>query len=44
MRFKQEKSLDDSNFDLDNYSALVDVKLLLKRILGGCSSDIASSY
>ena len=44
MQFKQGISLDDSNFDLGNYSALVDLKLLLKQILGGCSSDIASSY
>ena len=25
--------MDDSNFDMENYSPLVDVKLLLKRIL-----------
>ena len=31
--FKQGISLDDSNFDMENYSSLVDVKLLLKRIL-----------
>ena len=33
MWFKQGISLDDSNFDMENYSSLVDVKLLLKRIL-----------
>ena len=32
MWFKEGISLDDSNFD-SNYSSLVDVKLLLKRIL-----------
>ena len=32
MSFKQGISLDDSNFDMENYSYLVDVKLLLKRI------------
>ena len=31
MWFKQEISLDDSNFDMENYSSLVDVKLLLKE-------------
>ena len=35
MWFKEGISLDDSNFDMENYSSLVDVKLLLKRILGG---------
>ena len=35
MQFKQGISLDDSNFDMENYSSLVDVKLLLKRILDG---------
>ena len=29
MWFKQEISLDDLNFDMENYSSLVDVKLLL---------------
>ena len=33
MWFKQGISLDDSNFDMENYSSLVNVKLLLKRIL-----------
>ena len=33
MRFKQGMNLDDLNFDMENYSTLVDVKLLLKRIL-----------
>ena len=33
MWFKQGISLVHSNFDMDNYSPLVDVKLLLKRIL-----------
>ena len=33
MWIKQGISLDDSNFDMGNYSSLVDVKLLLKRIL-----------
>ena len=33
MWFKQGMSLDDLNFDMENYSSLVDVKLLLKRIL-----------
>ena len=33
MWFKEGISLDDSNFDMENYSSLVDVKLLLKRIL-----------
>ena len=33
MWFKQGISLDDSNFDLENYPSLADVKLLLKRIL-----------
>ena len=33
MWFKQGISLDDSNFDMENYSYLVDVKLFLKRIL-----------
>ena len=33
MWFKQGISLDDSNFDMENYSSLVDVKLLLKRIV-----------
>ena len=27
--------MDDSNFDMENYSSLVDVELFLKRILGG---------
>ena len=35
MWFKEGISLDDSNFDMKNYSSLVDVKLLLKRILDG---------
>ena len=35
MWFKEGIILDDSNFDMENYSSLVDVKLLLKRILGG---------
>ena len=35
MWFKEGISLDDSNFDMENYSSLVDVKLLLKRILDG---------
>ena len=30
MWIKQGKSLDDSNFDMENSSSLVDVKLLLK--------------
>ena len=34
MRFKQGISLDDSNFDKENYASLA-VKLLLKRILDG---------
>ena len=33
MWFKQGISLDDSNFDMENYSSLVNVKLLLKRTL-----------
>ena len=33
MWFKQGISLEDSNFDLENYPSLADVKLLLKRIL-----------
>ena len=33
MWFKQGMSLDDLNFDMENSSSLVDVKLLLKRIL-----------
>ena len=33
MWFKQGMSLDDLNFDMENNSSLVDVKLLLKRIL-----------
>ena len=33
MWFKQGISLDNSNFDMENYYSLVDVKLLLKRIL-----------
>ena len=33
MWFKQGINLDDSNFDMENYPSLVDVKLLLKRIL-----------
>ena len=33
MWFKEGICLDDSNFDMENYSSLVDVKLLLKRIL-----------
>ena len=33
MWFKQGISLDDLNFDMENYSSLVNVKLLLKRIL-----------
>ena len=32
---KKRVNLDDSNFDMENYSSLVDVKLLLKRILDG---------
>ena len=32
MWFKQGISLDDSNFDMENYSSLVDVKLLSKRV------------
>ena len=35
MWFKQETSLHDSNFGMENYSSLVDEKLLLKRILDG---------
>ena len=35
MWFKEGITLDDSNFDMKNYSSLVDVKLLLKRILDG---------
>ena len=35
MWFKEGISLDDSNFDMENYLSLVDVKLLLKRILDG---------
>ena len=31
--FNIETSLDDSHFDMENYSPLVDVTLLLKRIL-----------
>ena len=34
MWFKQGVSLDDINFDMENYFSLVDVKLLLERILG----------
>ena len=34
MWFKQGISLDDSNFDMENYASLA-VKLLLKRILDG---------
>ena len=33
MWFKQGISLDDWNFDMESYSSLVDVKLLLKRML-----------
>ena len=33
MWFKQGIGLDDWNFDMENYSSLVDVKLLLKKIL-----------
>ena len=33
MWFKQRISVDDSNFDMENYSSLVDVKLLLKNIV-----------
>ena len=33
MWFKQGISLEDSNFDMENYFSLVDVKLLLKKIL-----------
>ena len=49
MWFKQETSLHDSNFGMENYSSLVDEKLLLKRILDGywnkllckfCNSEI----
>ena len=32
--------MDDSNFDMENYSSLVDVKLLLKRMLGGYSNKL----
>ena len=35
MWFKQGISFDDSNFDMENSSSLVNVKLLLKRILNG---------
>ena len=35
MWFKQGINLADSNFDMGNYSSLLDVKLLLKRILDG---------
>ena len=35
MGFKEGISLGDSNFDMESYSSLVDVKVLLKRILGG---------
>ena len=35
MWFKQGISFDDSNFDMENCSSLVDMKLLLKRILDG---------
>ena len=33
MRFKEGISLDDSNFNMENYYYLADVKLLLTRIL-----------
>ena len=35
MWFKEGINLEDSNFDMENYSSLVDVKLLLKIILDG---------
>ena len=35
MGFKEGINLGDSNFDMESYSSLVDVKVLLKRILGG---------
>ena len=35
MWYKEGISLDHSNFDMENFSSLVDVKLLLKRILDG---------
>ena len=35
MWFKEGICLDDSNFDMENYSSLINEKLLLKRILDG---------
>ena len=40
MWFKQGIRLDDSNFDMENYSPLVDVTLLLKRILDSYSNKV----
>ena len=44
MWFKQGISLDDSNFDIENYSSLVDVKLLLKRILDGYLNKLLCEF
>ena len=44
MWFKQGISLVHSNFDMDNYSPLVDVKLLLKRILDSYWNNFFVSF
>ena len=44
MWFKQGMSLDDLNFDMENYSSLVNVKLLLKRILDSYWNELLFKF
>ena len=44
MWLKQGISLDDSNFDMENCSSLVDLKLLLKRILDSYSKKLLCKF
>ena len=44
MCFKQRISLHDSNFDMKNYSSLVAVKLLLKRILNSYWNKLLCTF
>ena len=44
MWFKQRISLDDPNFDMENYYSLVDVKLLLKRILDSYLNKLLCNF
>ena len=44
MWFKEGISVDDSNFDMESYSSLVDAKLLLKRILDGYWNKVLCKF